>query len=37
MAAPSEHEWECDHCEGGWIVRDRDELHCTNCGYLRYL
>jgi hypothetical protein len=31
------YEWECDHCPGGWIVHDGDELHCTDCGYLQYL
>lgn len=33
----AEYEWECDHCDRGWIVRAGDRLRCTDCGYLQYL
>lgn len=33
----AEYEWECDHCDRGWIVRTGDTLQCTDCGYRQYL
>lgn len=33
----AEYEWECDHCDRGWIIRVGDALECTACGYLQYL
>ncbi len=33
----AEYEWECDHCDRGWIVRTGDTLQCTSCGYRQYL
>lgn len=38
MTGPiAEYEWECDHCDRGWIVRTGDALQCTSCGYRQYL